>query len=195
MVFQLLIWCLLGIALLVVSINDFLFFRIENEVVIFLFGLYAVSCISGVSGSNFIFGFSIATVTFAITCILNRLNMMGGGDVKLLFPLLLFMESDVYQFAIGVSIAGILLSIIYVLFVKKVFFFRRRIVTWLCIFQKEKNAFGFLRIILPSLCKISRKIVSLNKCPTNALRQEIPYGIALSGGVFYVIAENLLSRC
>lgn len=195
MVLQLLIWFLFGITLLIVSINDFLFFRIENGIVVFLLSLYAVSCVFGVSGGNFTQGISLAIGMLIVTCVLNRLNMIGGGDVKLLFPLLLFSESNIYQFIIGVSVSGVLLSVIYALFASKILFFRKRMISWLCIFYKEKKEFRFLKIVLPSLSKVNRKSVSISKYPKSALKQEIPYGIALSCGGLCVITEVLLSRC
>ncbi|MDR2067951.1 MAG: hypothetical protein LBP41_03115, partial [Holosporaceae bacterium] len=47
------IWLIFGVILLIISANDFLFFRIENEYVLFLLGLYLLSCAFGISGNNF----------------------------------------------------------------------------------------------------------------------------------------------
>lgn len=188
------LWCVFGIVLLIISINDFLFFRIENENVQFLLALYAISCIFGVSGSNFLFGLTIAVGIFVITWALNQYNLIGGGDVKLLFPLLLFSENNLTAFMIGVSISGLILSFIYIVFGRYIFFFRRRVVTWLYIFYKRKKKPALLNIVLLSLGRITKKAVSLKQCVISGLKQEIPYGVALSCGGFCVIVENLLSR-
>jgi Flp pilus assembly protein protease CpaA len=188
------VWCIFGIVLLIISINDFLFFRIENEAVQFLLALYAVSCILGVSGTNFLFGLAIACGVFFITWALNQYNLIGGGDVKLLFPLLLFSENNLTTFMMGVSVSGLILSFIYIVFGRYIFFFRRKIVTWLYIFYKRRKKLALLNIALLSLGRITKKAVSLKQCVINNLKQEIPYGVALSCGGFCVIVENLLSR-
>jgi Flp pilus assembly protein protease CpaA len=87
-------------------VNDFLFFRIENESVQCILLLYIISCVFGISGGNFIFSLTIAICVFAITWGLNQHDMIGGGDVKLLFPLILFAENNLCSFLIGVSISA-----------------------------------------------------------------------------------------
>ncbi|MDR2682223.1 MAG: prepilin peptidase [Holosporaceae bacterium] len=134
-----------AITLVIVSLNDFLFFRIENEVVLFLLGLYAISFVLGVSGSNFVLGASMAVAVFAITYVMNRKNLIGGGDVKLLFPLLLFAESDMNEFVLGMSVSGVLLCVVYMLFAKKIFLFRKKIITQLQIFYQKKNRSLFFK--------------------------------------------------
>ncbi|MDR1334091.1 MAG: hypothetical protein LBJ71_02640, partial [Holosporaceae bacterium] len=77
------IWALFGIILLIISIGDFLFFRIEDEYIIALVVLYAISYVSGVLGGNFTYGLMIATITFFVTLVMNHLGLIGGGDVKM----------------------------------------------------------------------------------------------------------------
>jgi Flp pilus assembly protein protease CpaA len=149
---------------------------------------------SGVSGGNFMFGISIAVAVFGVTYILNQKNLIGGGDVKLLFPLLLFAESDMDEFIIGISVSGILLSMIYILYSKKIFIFRRKALRWLWNFYQEQRRSLFLKFVLPSLARTNKNIVSSYKRPINVWRQEIPYGIALSCGGLWVVIGNLLSR-
>ena len=188
------IWILFGLILLIIAINDFLFFRIEDEPVISLCVLYAISCIFGVSGHNFFEGFSIALAIFAITLVLNHYDMIGGGDVKFLFPLILFAEDNLDIFLIGVSVAGIVLAVIYMLFGRYIFAFRRKIVLKLLTVRKSKKKNAFLNIALLSLSRITNRTAALTYRVTSVWRQEIPYGVALSYGGFCVILENLLSR-
>lgn len=188
------IWVLFGLILLIIAINDFLFFRIENESVISLCILYIVSCIFGVSGHNFLEGFLIASAVFAITLVLNNYGMIGGGDVKLLFPLILFAENNLNIFLIGVSVAGIVLAIIYILFGRYIFSFRRKIVLRLLTARKNKKKNAFLNIALLSLSRITNRTAALTYRIKSIWRQEIPYGVVLSYGGFCVILENLLSR-
>jgi Flp pilus assembly protein protease CpaA len=190
----LLIWALFGIILLIISVGDFLFFRIEDEYIIALTILYVVSCIGGISGENFTYGLTIASITFVITLVMNHLGLIGGGDVKMLFPVILLSENNLITFLFGISIGGALLSIIYLIFGRQIFFIRRKLVSHLCLFKKKKRKFNLLNIVLLSLDRIDRRIVALRTYAVGAVRQEIPYGIAISCGGFYVIVENLLAR-
>jgi Flp pilus assembly protein protease CpaA len=156
--------------------------------------LYAISIISGVSGGNFMFGISTAVVVFVITYILNRKNLIGGGDVKLLFPLLLFAESDIDGFIIGISVSGVLLSVIYILCSKKIFIFRKKAIIWLWNFYQEQKESLLFKFVLPSLGRTNKNIALAGKYQVNVWKQEIPYGIALSCGGLWVVIENLLSR-
>ncbi|MDR1236527.1 MAG: hypothetical protein LBJ96_06005 [Holosporaceae bacterium] len=186
-----LVWVLFGIILLIISIGDFLFFRIEDEYLLALIVLYIVSCISGVSGGNFCNGLMTATITFVVTLVMNHCGLIGGGDVKMLFPVILLAENNLLTFLIGISVGGAVLSIIYIIFGRQIFFLRRKVVSYLCFFKKKKNKFTFLKVILLSLNRIDKRIVALRHYTFSAVRQEIPYGIAISCGGFYVILENL----
>jgi Flp pilus assembly protein protease CpaA len=188
--FILIIWLTFGIVLLVVSLNDFLFFRIENEYTLFLIGLYFVSWLLGISGHDFWNALMIFVLIFAIVLILNRNNLIGGGDVKLLLPLLLFAEGSGLTFLLWTSIGGAILSSFYLLFSRQIFFVRRKIITSLYILSKNKNKSFLLKIVLLSLDRVDRRVVALRRCPTHAAKQEVPYGIALSFGGFYVIIER-----
>ncbi|MDR2646113.1 MAG: prepilin peptidase [Holosporaceae bacterium] len=183
-----------GILLLIISIGDFLFFRIENEYVLALTILYVISCASGVSGNNFCNGFAAAIATFAVTFGLNHFNLIGGGDVKLLFPMVLFAESNLLTFLIGVSIGGVILAIVYFLFSRQIFFMRRKIICSLYIFSRKQNKSCLLNFALLSLSRIDKRIVALRKYTFNAMKQEIPYGMAISFGGFCVIYENCVAR-
>jgi Flp pilus assembly protein protease CpaA len=190
----LVIWVLFGLILLIIALNDFLFFRIEDEPVIALCVLYIISCIFSISGHNFLEGFSIALAVFVITLVLNHCDMIGGGDVKFLFPLILFAEDNLDIFLVGVSVAGILLAIIYMLFGRYIFAFRRKVVLKLLTIRKNKKKNTFLNIVLLSLSRITNRTAALTYRVKNVWRQEIPYGVALAYGGFCVILENLLSR-
>lgn len=185
---------LLGIVLLIVSLNDFLFYRIEDEAVWALVGIYALSCILGISGHNFLNGFCIAVGVFIITLIMNQLDLIGGGDVKLLFPLLLFAESYFNAFLTGVSIGGIILSLTYIFAGRKVCNFRKKIVKKLLRVRKKRKQNLFLNFALLSLSRIDHRSAILTYNAKNIWQQEIPYGVALSCGAFCVMLEIWLSR-
>ncbi len=173
--------------LIVISLNDFMFFRIENEYVLFLLLLYAVSYIFGISGQNFSEALSIACITFAFCFVLNQFNLIGGGDVKLLIPLVLFAENNVFEFIWGTAVGGLVLALIYIFFGKQVAFLRRKLFIIFSVLKKKK--IRFLRFVLLSLYKIKARSVKFNAGDTDALKQEVPYGVALSCGGFFVIFD------
>lgn len=185
---------LLGIVLVIVSLNDFLFYRIEDETIWALLGLYALSCVLGVSGHNFLNGLYIAVGSFIITLIMNRFDLIGGGDVKLIFPLLLFAESSFDAFLWGVSVGGVLLSLIYILSGRIVSDFRKKIVKKLLKIRRNHKKNPFLNLVLLSLSRIDHGSAVLMYNSKSVWRQEIPYGVALSCGAFCVIFEIVLSR-
>lgn len=185
---------LFGILLIIVSLNDFLFYRIEDEVVLSLIGLYILSCILGVSGGNFLSGLYMAITGFIVTLIMNRFNLIGGGDVKLLFPLLLFSEKYFNEFLIGVSLGGVVLALAYIFMGQKICDFRKKTIKKLQQITKKHNKTHILNLVLLSLSRIDNEEVALTYKIKNVWRQEIPYGLALSCGAFYVVFEIWLSR-
>ncbi|MDR2158213.1 MAG: prepilin peptidase [Holosporaceae bacterium] len=184
-------WVAFGLILLIISAGDFLFFRIENEYVLSLMVLYAISYMLGVSGRNFTEGLVVAVATFVITLALNRFNLIGGGDVKLLFPVILFSENNISNFLVGISVGGVVLAAMYLIFSRQIFFIRRNLVRYLYAFNEKQKKSSLLRFVLLSLSRIDRRIVALSRYKFDAMRQEIPYGIAISCGGFCVIFENL----
>ena len=181
------IWFCFAVVLIVIALNDFMFFRIENEYVLFLLLLYVVSYIFGVSGQNFAEAFGITCITFAICFILNQFNLIGGGDVKLLVPLMLFAENSMFEFIWGTAIGGLVLALIYIFCGKQLAMFRKRLFIIFSAMKKKK--IRFLRIALLSLYKIKAKSVKLEVGSTDILKQEVPYSVALSCGGFFVIFD------
>jgi Flp pilus assembly protein protease CpaA len=135
-----------------------------------------------------------ATITFVVTLVLNRFNLIGGGDVKLLFPMILFSESNLSIFLMGMSVGGMILAIFYLFFGRQIFFIRRKIISSLYILSKKQNKSSLLSFVLLSLSRIDRRIVALRKYTFSAMKQEIPYGVAISFGGFCVILENCVAR-
>ncbi|MDR2068138.1 MAG: hypothetical protein LBP41_04085, partial [Holosporaceae bacterium] len=123
--------------------------------------------------------------------IFNRYNLIGGGDIKLLCPLLLFSENNVPAFLLGISIGGVIVPLFYLIFSRQIFFWRRKMVVSLYILNKNQHKSFFLNIALLSLSRIDRRMVALKRYVANAMKQEIPYGVALSCGGFCVIVERL----
>lgn len=164
-----------------------MFFRIENEYVLFLFLLYAMSYCFGVSGQNFAEAFKIACITFSICFVLNQFNLIGGGDVKLLVPLILFSENSIFEFIWGTAIGGLIVALVYMFCGKMVSNVRRRLFIIFSILKKKK--IRFLRFILLSFYRIKARSVKFEVEEADVLKQEVPYGVALSCGGFFVIFD------
>jgi Flp pilus assembly protein protease CpaA len=147
--------------------------------------------VSGISGGNFYNGLVTAVITFITTLIMNHCGLIGGGDVKMLFPVILLSEDNLTIFLIGISLGGAILSTVYIIFGRQIFFLRRKIVSYLYLSKKKKKKCSFLNIVLLSLNRIDKRIVALKNYTVSAIRQEIPYGIAISCGGFYVIFEKI----
>ena len=188
------IWACFIIILILISLNDFLFFRIENEYVLALLILYILSYICGTSGSNIIESIAVAIGATVVSIILNHYNLLGGGDVKLLFPLILFAENNFFAFVCGTSVGGLILATVYFFAGRKLFFFRRKIIISLNNLYKNRNKSVLLNFTLLSLNRMKVKDIELDQTLFNSIRQEIPYGIALSCGGFCVVVENLVAR-
>lgn len=178
-----------GIILVIVSINDFLFFRIENEYVLALMLLYIVGCLSGVLGHNVLYGVVSASIVFAACFVMNQYGLIGGGDVKLFVPLLLFAEDNIASFFLGMSIGGLILGVVYYVAHRKIFFFRRKVVLVLCLLKKNRKKMKLLNFVLLSLSRINRKAVAFSRYRGDAMKQEIPYGIALACGGFSLLLD------
>ena len=185
--------------MLIIGINDFLFFRIEDENVLALIFLYAISCFLGISGNNLLMSLSVASGVFVLAFIMNQFNLIGGGDVKFLFPLVLFSENNLAELLLSVSISGLILALIYLFAREKVDKLRKIIIE-----KIPRNKMRLLNITLLSLNRIEmsrlvddknasakkRRVLSFK----SLMKQEIPYGVALSCGGIYVVFENLWAR-
>lgn len=181
------IWFCFAVVLIVIALNDFMFFRIENEYVLFLFLLYVVSYIFDVSGQNFAEACKIACITFAICFVLNQFNFIGGGDVKLIVPLILFAENNIFDFIWGTAVGGLIVALVYVFCGKKVITLRKKL--FIIFSELKKKKIRFLRFVLLSFYKIKARSVKFEVSNTDVLKQEVPYGVALACGGFFVIFD------
>ena len=196
---MLIVWCAFLILMIIIGINDFLFFRIEDENIWALLALYVISCFLGISGNNLLLSLLIASSVFAVAFIMNQFNWIGGGDVKFLFPLVLFSENNLADLMLSVSVSGLILALIYLSAREKIDKLRKIII------QKiPRNKTWLLNITLLSLNRIevSKLVDDKNAKPKkrrilsfkSLMKQEIPYGVALSCGGIYVVFENLWAR-
>ena len=185
-----LVWMLFVLLLIVISINDFVFFRIENEYVIALIALYCISCVVGISGGNAMFAAKVAIAVFAVTFVMNQFNLIGGGDVKLLVPLIMFAEHNLIDFLWGTSVGGFVIAVIYVCFRKSIFSLRQNVKQYLFAIKKKK--FRILRLVLLSLFKIRKSTTMAEKYNADVWRQEIPYGVALACGGMCVVFDMMV---
>ena len=193
------VWGVFLVLMIIIGINDFLFFRIEDENVLALLLLYVISCFLGISGDNLLMSLSVASGVFILAFIMNQFNLIGGGDVKFLFPLVLFSENNLADLMLSVSIVGLVLAMFYLFAREKVDKLRKIIIA-----KISNNKTWLLNIALLSLnrIKVSRLVDDKNASVKkkrilsfkSLMKQEIPYGLALSCGGIYVVFENLWAR-
>lgn len=185
------IWCLLSLILLAVCLNDFLLFRIQNEHIVWMCGLYVVSCIFGVSGHNIVLAMCFAISSCTAAFFMNKKKLIGGGDVKLLFPLIIFAENDLYLFWTGVCIGSFVIAMLYIGFSNDIVQIRTKMFKKISQFAIKTP---ILNTILLNFNKIKKVDSSFAKV-VDPFKQDVPYAIPLSTGMFFVIFERLFLGC
>ena len=173
----------LSILFLIVCINDFLFFRIEDSLSVSLVVLYTIAYISGDVSASIFQALSIASLCFVVSVILNHFDLLGGGDVKLLFGIGLFIAEDPMSFMICLSGFSLIIAAIYMTCSKAMELHRQRL-SQLVLHLKDKYEDKLLRYlcmaIFPSAYKVTSEELSEIKQSDSLIKQEIPYGIILS---------------
>lgn len=179
---------ILSIILLLISIGDFLYFRIENSFIIAILVIYVIGCVTGITGNNILFGFIVSIICFIVGAILNYNNLLGGGDVKLIFALALFSEQYAIDMLFAVSVSGFVLALVYMIFNKKIHRLRYRMIHKIAHLKNNKL---LVKILLPSAFKSENLENEFKESKQDILQQQIPYGIALCVGGFAFILHNL----
>lgn len=172
-----------SILFLIVCINDFLFFRIEDSLSISLVVLYAIAYISGDINSSILQALSIASLCFAISVVLNHFDLLGGGDVKLLFGIGLFISDSPISFMICLSVFSLIIAAIYITCSKNIELIRQRLSKTVFHLKDtyENQMMRYLYMaIFPSAYKVTEEELSEIKQSDSVIKQEIPYGVILS---------------
>ena len=173
----------LTILLAIVCINDFLFLRIEDSLDIALVALFIIGYMNGITGHDIFHALSIASLCFVISMILNHFDLLGGGDVKLLFGIGLFISDSISMFLISLSIFSLVTALLYMRFGQHIENVRGKLANTVIQQKKEISCdmkSYFHHIMFPSAYKISAQDLLDLKPNDNILKQEIPYGIILS---------------
>ena len=173
----------LTIILAIVCINDFLFLRIEDSLDIALIVLFILGYMNGIIGHDIFHAISIASLCFVISMILNHFDLLGGGDVKLLFGIGLFISDSISMFLISLSIFSLVTALMYMRFGKYIENMRERLAN--IVIERKSRISSNIRtyihyVIFPSAYKVSAQDLLDLKPNDNILKQEIPYGIILS---------------
>lgn len=172
-----------SILFLIVCINDFLFFRIEDSLSVSLVVLYAITYISGDINSSILQALSIASLCFAISVVLNHFDLLGGGDVKLLFGIGLFISDSPISFMICLSVFSLIIAAIYITCSTNIELIRQRLsktVFHLKDTYKNQMVKYLYMAIFPSAYKVTEEELSEIKQSDSVIKQEIPYGVILS---------------
>lgn len=180
------VFFILAILLLCICINDFLYFRIENEYVIALITLYIIHLSLNVQQISILQHLSFAVLAFITCVILNYFDLMGGGDAKLIFPLALFAGDNIMNFLLYVSLAGLFLAAIYAFLGEKIELATKNVTTKINNINQNSK---LRKIFLLSSTQYNLEKQSITNTNT-VMMKEIPYGIALSVGNFLAIIDQ-----
>ncbi len=174
----------------IIAVNDLLFFRIEDSVVVSSIILYCIFCISGITSWS-LYALSIGSIFFISSAILNRLNMLGGGDVKLLFGIGLLVSDHMLEFFLAMSLVSVIAVSIYILFWRTIE--KYRVYYAIKIFRRKDSILKC--IFFPSACKIEKNElfsdIEKHKNSACTFKQEIPYGVILSISTLISISDML----
>ena len=178
----------------IICINDFLFFRIENSLVITSIIYSVLLFLAGLQECSVLYSITTAALLFCGALLLNHFNLLGGGDVKLLFGIGLITASRLFEFFCILSITSFIMVILYSFLYERISRFRAYYAI-----QIFRSKLTFLkRIVFPSSIKITRKElledIRSSSYRNSILRQEIPYGIILSAGSLASIYSLLFGK-
>ena len=179
------------ILLLIIAVNDFLFFRIEDSVNIAVVSLFGIGWLFGLLHNySIVSALSVASFCFVVSVVLNYFELLGGGDVKLLFGVGLFISGNPSIFLYALSISSLIIATAYIYKGKEIEIFRKKMAT-IVINNKTNRILN--KILFPSAYNIS-EVEFLNfKQNACALKQEIPYGVILSFSTISSILVNAMS--
>lgn len=164
--------------MIIISIDDFIFYEIKNSHIICLLAISICRWIlKNSTGVDLFYTLCIAAIVFVILYFLSIKDLIGGGDVKLAPALILFLGyKESYDFFFITSLIGGMIAVFYILFTKYINILRN------IFFKIFSNRVG--RFIL---CSSGNKFSYIE--PKSIFRIEIPYGIALCMGA--LLAEIL----
>ena len=96
-----------------VALTDFKEFKIRNEFIVVLAGLFVVHALLSGRWVSAHWNLAFATLMFCVMLYFYTQNLMGGGDVKLAAALALwFSPASTVKFLVIMSLAGGLLTVI-----------------------------------------------------------------------------------
>jgi Flp pilus assembly protein protease CpaA len=152
------------------AINDFLFYKIPNWLVLLIIGVYLLkSCFIILMGAsiNILIEPSIGfAAVLALGFVLFSLRVLGAGDAKLMAACSLWMsEINTLQFIVLVTLSGGLLALIYLFY---------------------KNPLAFIRELMLSKIVVKFGLTAGIKEDKNM----VPYAVAIFAGVVWVALIN-----
>jgi len=153
------------------AINDFLFYRIPNWLVLVIIGGYLLKSLLFIlmgSPVSILIGPSIGfALVLIFGFILFSIRVLGAGDAKLMAACSLWMsEINTFQFIVLVTISGGVLAFIYLFY---------------------KNPLAFIRELM-----LSKIVVKFGLTTGKIVNQKnmVPYAVAIFAGVVWVALIN-----
>lgn len=158
-----------------ICVDDFIYYRISNRYVVAAIGLYVFGCLFGaVAIAGIINTLFCACACFTLLLAMNHMDCVGGGDVKLIFAMALWVGADrIYQYGLAVTVVGLITIIPYALFPK-----------WI---NSARNACARLISQDRLIQLLITKTRMYHPKNTDFFKLEIPYGIPLALGAIWIV--------
>lgn len=169
-----------------IALNDFLFFRIPNTLVLAIFGLFILKIIAFPDAHNPIFSLLVCVMTLMVGFFFYALKIMGAGDVKFLSVASLWAaQTSFLSFIFVVVIAGGILALLYLNFNSWIAFIQAGIISSLSNLWGKDN---FIRIFGEKSLNMTVKTFKDTKRKNSTL---LPYGVAIFCGCCFITAAEV----
>ena len=147
--------------LAVAALTDMATLRIPSVLCVAICLLYPLYVLNAASAGDWFWSLALAIIVFSVASVLFSLEMVGGGDVKLLAATALWAGPDhMLEFLVGVAVAGGLLAL-------------------LVLMHRRQRVAGLRTVTDPA--QDSRAVMS----------SHLPYGVAIAIGGFIVASRLL----
>lgn len=158
LIIELFFWAFVAL-LTVAAMSDAWRLTIPNALSMALVGLFAVAIFLHPIAIDWPLHLAAMGITFAVALVLYRFGVMGGGDLKLLTAVALWIGLyDLPQLAIAIALAGGVFALALIVL--------RRLLMGVLVAQGNLTSLALPRLLLPG--------------------EQIPYGVAIAAGGIWV---------
>jgi prepilin peptidase CpaA len=158
LIMEIFFWVFVAL-LAVAAMSDAWRLTIPNAISMALAGLFAVAVFFHPISVDWPLHLAAMGIAFAVALVLYRFGVMGGGDLKLMTAVALWIGLyDLPQLAIAIAVAGGVFALAIIVL--------RRLLTGVLVAQGSLTSLALPRLLLPG--------------------EPVPYGVAISAGGIWV---------